>query len=88
MIHCYSESSSADPAFVGVVDGRSVRVTPFGQMVVPPPMSAFELRLPSDVKQVIKCVHIWYNLTDWSAISLEATTEDQSSVEYATFKMF
>ena len=45
-------SSTADPAFVGVIDGKRVRVTPFGQMVVPPPISAFELCLPYNVKQV------------------------------------
>ena len=45
-------NSAADPAFVGVIDGKRVRVTPFGQMVVPPPISAFELCLPHNVKQV------------------------------------
>ena len=45
-------SSAADPAFVGVIDGKRVRVTPFGQMVVPPPISAYELCLPHNVKQV------------------------------------
>ena len=44
--------SAADPAFVGVIDGKRVRVTPFGQMVVPPPISAYELCLPHNVKQV------------------------------------
>lgn len=47
-----ADRPSADPAFVGVIDGKRVRVTPFGQMVVPPPISAFELCLPHNVKQV------------------------------------
>ena len=47
-----SSSAAADPAFVGVIDGKRVRVTPFGQMVVPPPISAFELCLTHSVKQV------------------------------------
>ena len=47
-----SSSAAADPAFVGVIDGKRVRVTPFGQMVVPPPISAYELCLPHNVKQV------------------------------------
>ena len=46
------KASSADPAFVGVIDGKRVRVTPFGQVVVPPPISAFELCVPHNVKQV------------------------------------
>ena len=49
-----ADNPSADPAFVGVIDGKRVRVTPFGQVVVPPPISAFELCLPHNVKQVIK----------------------------------
>ena len=50
------KTCAADPAFVGVIDGKRVRVTPFGQLVVPPPISAFELCLPHNVKQVRKAL--------------------------------
>ena len=52
-----NKASSADPAFVGVIDGKRVRVTPFGQVVVPPPISAFELCVPHNVKQVSRMIY-------------------------------
>jgi len=42
-----------DLAMCGVVDGCKVLVTPFRQLVVPPPSSAFEVHLPDQVQQVV-----------------------------------
>ena len=41
-----------DKAFVGVINGKALKMTPFRQMVVPPPMSAFELHFDSYVSSV------------------------------------
>ncbi|XP_048826491.1 elongator complex protein 1 [Brienomyrus brachyistius] len=41
-----------DDASVAVIDGDKVLVTPFRLCVVPPPMCAYELQLPSPVSQV------------------------------------
>ena len=43
---------TSDLGFVAVTDGKKVRMTPFRQTVVPPPMSAFELHVPEEAKQV------------------------------------
>jgi elongator complex protein 1 len=45
-------TTDSDPAYAVNVDGNKVKVTPFRTMVVPPPISAFELHLPENVKQV------------------------------------
>ncbi|XP_048252379.1 elongator complex protein 1-like isoform X2 [Haliotis rufescens] len=50
---CHSLGKSADDmATVTVIDGEKVLVTPMRQMVVPPPLSAFQLELPAPVSQV------------------------------------
>ncbi|XP_036933571.1 elongator complex protein 1 [Acanthopagrus latus] len=43
---------ATDNANVAVIDGDKILVTTFRQCVVPPPMCAFELQLPSPVNQV------------------------------------
>lgn len=45
--------TSHDPANVFLIDGRTVGVTPLRKMVVPPPMSAYQLLLPSPACQVV-----------------------------------
>ncbi|XP_076443667.1 elongator complex protein 1-like isoform X2 [Babylonia areolata] len=45
--------TSHDPASVFVIDGSSLKVTPMRKMVVPPPMSAYQLPLPSVAAQVV-----------------------------------
>ena len=40
-------------ANVAVIDGCIVKITPFGQMVVPPPISAYEIQFKHEVRQVI-----------------------------------
>ncbi|KAK7115940.1 elongator complex protein 1-like [Littorina saxatilis] len=45
--------TSSDPANVFVIDGSNLKVTPMRKMVVPPPMSAFQLPLPSAAAQVV-----------------------------------
>ncbi|XP_053405572.1 putative elongator complex protein 1 [Mercenaria mercenaria] len=44
---------SEDQALVAVIDGASVLMTPMRHMVVPPPMSAYQLQLPAAVNQVM-----------------------------------
>ncbi|XP_030620667.1 elongator complex protein 1 isoform X2 [Chanos chanos] len=46
---------SRDNACVAVIDGDKVLVTTFRQCVVPPPMCAYELQLPSPVNLVTFC---------------------------------
>ena len=46
-------TSSSDLGFVAVVDGKKVKMTPFRQTVIPPPMSAFEVHVPEQIQQVI-----------------------------------
>ncbi|XP_060570172.1 putative elongator complex protein 1 [Ruditapes philippinarum] len=45
--------SCDDQAIVAVIDGANVLMTPMRHMVVPPPMSAYELQLPGSVNQVV-----------------------------------
>jgi len=42
-----------DLATAAVVDGQTVKLTPFREVVVPPPSSALELQLGSQVRQVV-----------------------------------
>ncbi|XP_069778820.1 elongator complex protein 1 isoform X2 [Narcine bancroftii] len=44
---------SSDFANVAVINGDKVHVTPFRQMVVPPPMCAYHLQLPCPVNQIM-----------------------------------
>ena len=48
-----------DLAYVANVDGNVVGFTPFRQTVIPPPLSAFELRFKHKVSQVKYSVGIW-----------------------------
>ena len=45
--------SSSDLSVVAVVDGRKVLVTPFRQVTVPPPSSAYQVAADSEVRQVV-----------------------------------
>jgi hypothetical protein len=45
--------TETDLAVVAVVDGHHIKVTPFRQAVVPPPMSAYEIHLGSQVESVL-----------------------------------
>ncbi|KAK7492537.1 hypothetical protein BaRGS_00016203 [Batillaria attramentaria] len=45
--------TSCDPANVFLINGSTVGVTPLRKMVVPPPMSAYQLLLPSPASQVV-----------------------------------
>ena len=45
--------TEADMAVVAVIDGHRLKVTPFRQAVVPPPMSAYEIRLGGQVEAVL-----------------------------------
>jgi hypothetical protein len=45
--------TEADLAVVAVVDGHRIKVTPFRQAVVPPPMSAYEIHLGCQVESVL-----------------------------------
>ncbi|PVD20111.1 hypothetical protein C0Q70_20605 [Pomacea canaliculata] len=49
--HSHGQTSH-DPANVFVINGSTVGITPLRKMVVPPPMSAYQLHLPSHVSQV------------------------------------
>ena len=42
-----------DLANVAIIDGCTLKVTPFTQTVVPPPISAYELHFKNEVRQVI-----------------------------------
>lgn len=44
--------SENDVASAVVIDGACAKVTPFRRLVVPPPMSAFEIKLPATIRQV------------------------------------
>ncbi|XP_061166857.1 putative elongator complex protein 1 [Saccostrea echinata] len=48
---------SSNNALVAVIDGSKVLITPARQLVVPPPMSAYHLQLPSAVNLVTFCCH-------------------------------
>ncbi|ESP00729.1 hypothetical protein LOTGIDRAFT_112482, partial [Lottia gigantea] len=56
-----SGTSDKDQALVGVIDGKNVLMTPFRKMVVPPPMSAYNLTLPQFVQQVMFCLEDQYS---------------------------
>jgi hypothetical protein len=45
--------TETDLAVVAVVDGHRIKVTPFRQAVVPPPMSAYEIHLGCQVESVL-----------------------------------
>ncbi|PIK35018.1 putative elongator complex protein 1 [Apostichopus japonicus] len=45
--------TQSDHGWAAVIDGCEVLLTPFRNMIVPPPMSAFALKLPTFVNQVI-----------------------------------
>ena len=51
--HPSSSACPNDMANVAVIDGCIVKITPFGQMVVPPPISAYEIQFKHEVRQVI-----------------------------------
>ncbi|XP_067666360.1 elongator complex protein 1-like [Haliotis asinina] len=52
-VTCHSLGKSEDDlATVTVIDGDKVLVTPMRQMVVPPPLSAYQLELPAPASQV------------------------------------
>ncbi|EGG24079.1 elongation protein 1 [Cavenderia fasciculata] len=40
-------SSAANPSLVVMVDGNTLKVTPFRRLVVPPPLSAYQIGLPA-----------------------------------------
>ncbi|XP_066271077.1 elongator complex protein 1-like [Branchiostoma lanceolatum] len=44
--------TAQDNSYVAVIDGDKVLLTPFRQVVIPPPMSAYSLQLPVPVNQV------------------------------------
>ena len=46
-------TSSSDLSLVAVVDGARVLLTPFREVTVPPPSSAYELEADSEVRQVV-----------------------------------
>ncbi len=52
-IHHSLGKSSSDLAFVGVVDGSVIKLTPFRQTVIPPPISAFEVHFDSMIANVM-----------------------------------
>ncbi|KAL8606732.1 hypothetical protein ACOMHN_018766 [Nucella lapillus] len=51
--NCSLGMTSCDPASVFVIDGDVLKVTPMRNMVIPPPMSAYQLPLPSAAAQVV-----------------------------------
>ena len=52
-IHQSRGISEDDLSYVSIIDGSILKVTPFRQMVVPPPMSAFELHFMKNIKDVM-----------------------------------
>lgn len=48
---------SSSNGLVAVIDGSRLLMTPFRQLVVPPPMSAYYLQLPAPVNLVSFCCH-------------------------------
>ena len=48
-----SDSCERDLANVAIIDGCTLKVTPFSQTVVPPPISAYELHFRNEVRQVV-----------------------------------
>ena len=45
--------SSGHLSYMAVIDGRTCKVTPFAEMVVPPPISAFELHFPVNIEDLV-----------------------------------
>ncbi|XP_019627149.1 PREDICTED: elongator complex protein 1-like [Branchiostoma belcheri] len=45
--------TAQDKSYVAVIDGDKVLLTPFRQLVIPPPMSAYSLQLSTAVNQVL-----------------------------------
>ncbi len=44
--------AAGDPAFVARIDGNTALFTPFRHLVVPPPLSAFNISVPTHIRQV------------------------------------
>ncbi|XP_022251795.1 elongator complex protein 1-like isoform X1 [Limulus polyphemus] len=53
MVNHSKSYSSDDNACVAVIDGAHLKVTPFRQTVIPPPMCAYELEFPDTISQVV-----------------------------------
>ena len=45
--------SEADAALVAVIDGHSLKMTPFREAVIPPPMAAYEIHVGRQVEAVL-----------------------------------
>ena len=45
--------SSGNLAYIAVINGKTAKITPFTQMVVPPPISAFELHFPTNIQDLV-----------------------------------
>ncbi len=47
-----SGTTEIDPAYVARIDGNVAKLSPFKNLTIPPPLSAFDLKTPDAVKQV------------------------------------
>ena len=56
-IHRSVQKSGNDLSYVAIIDGPILKITPFREMVVPPPISAFELKFKSNIKHVAFSSH-------------------------------
>ena len=52
-IHQSRGVSSDDLSYASIIDGSILKVTPFREMVVPPPISAFELHVSGNISDVM-----------------------------------
>ena len=68
--------SSGYLSYIAVIDGKTCKVTPFTEMVVPPPISAFELHFPVNIEDI---VFVEDNLTVITEDSVYAFTPGASS---------
>ena len=62
-------SCDKDLANVAVIDGCTVKVTPFSQVVIPPPISAYELHFQNEIRQVIFPTSCPYNLNQMLVVT-------------------
>ena len=52
-IHKSQGLNSEDLSYVAIIDGPILKVTPFREMIVPPPISAFELHHEENIKDIV-----------------------------------
>ena len=77
--------SSNDLSYIGVTDGSTLKITPFKEMVVPPPISAFEFHFERNIKHVATsnhadCINSFLVITEDSMLHILNTTGNDNNL--------